>query len=125
MPAVQRDLLAAFSHDVSLRTTSWGSTLLRGGAFVMGLLAPVVIALQLPLGDQPADAGVLTFLWWTLAAFGPVAVVVALLLWRPRTREVGRVMLFGVSLPFVACVLTVVYAVAIGWETSPRPPPGP
>lgn len=125
MPSVQRDITSAFTHDVGLRTSSWSTTLGRGGAFLVGLLAPVVIALQLPLGDQPADAGVLTMLWWMLAAFAPVAVVVALLLRRPRTREVGRIMLFGVSLPFVACVLTILYAVVIGWDPAERLPLAP
>ena len=125
MPSVQRDIATAFSHDVSLRTSSLGVTVARGGAFLAGLLAPVVIALQLPLGDDPVDAGPLTMLWWTLAAFGPVGAVTALLLWRPRTREAGRVMLFGVSLPLVACLLTVLYALVVGWEPAEVPPPAP
>ena len=118
MPSVQREPGSLFSHDVTLRTTGWGTTVLRGGAFLLGMIAPVVLALQLPVDDAPADESALVLLGWTVAAFGPVAVVTALLLWRPRTRDVGRIMLFGVSFPFLACLLTVVYALLIGWDSA-------
>ena len=122
MPSVRREVGELFSHDVTLRSTDWRTTLVRGGAFLLGMIGPVLIALQLPVGDAPADEDALTLLSWTVAAFAPVAAVIALLLWWQRSREVGRVMLFGFSFPFLACLVTVAYALAVGWESAA---PGP